>query len=220
MHGMDEHETSRQFQLVIFDFDGTLADTYPWFISIFDEFAARYNLPRLEKPALEALRKFDIRHVSKLYNISFWKMTRMGTHLKKRMASEIDQIQLVDGMQELIDGLHERGIRLAVVSSNNEGNVRQVLGEHNAALFEAFECGVKLGGKKVKFEKILRRIGAAPSRTLSLGDELRDLRASRQAGIQFGAVTWGYADADTLRSHAPDALFDQPGEILPWIDQR
>lgn len=219
MHGMDEHETGRRFQLVIFDFDGTLADTYPWFISIFDEFAARYNLPRLEKPALEALRKVDIRNISKIYNISFWKMTRMGTHLKKRMASEIEQIQLVDGMQGLIDGLRDRGIRLAVVSSNHEGNVRQVLGERNAALFEAFECGVKLGGKKVKFEKILRRTGVPSGQTLSLGDELRDLRASRQAGIQFGAVTWGYADAETLRSHEPDALFDQPEEILPWIDQ-
>ncbi len=216
---MDEHETGQRFQLVIFDFDGTLADTYPWFMSIFDEFAARYHLPRLEQPALDALRKVDIRHISRKYRIPFWKMTRMGSHLRKRMANEIEQIQLVDDMQGVIDGLHDRGIRLAVVSSNSEGNVRQVLGERNAALFEAFECGVKLGGKKVKFEKILRRTGAVPRRTLSLGDELRDLKASRQAGIQFGAVTWGYADADTLRSHAPDALFKQPEEILTWIDQ-
>lgn len=216
---MDKHNPSQRFQLVIFDFDGTLADTYPWFLSISDEFAARYNLPRLERSALEALRKVDIRNISKLYNISFWKMTRMGTHLKKRMASEIEQIQLVDGMQEVIDGLHDRGIRLAVVSSNAEGNVRRVLGEHNATYFETFECGVKLGGKRVKFEKILRRTGVAPNLTLSLGDELRDLKASRQSGIKFGAVTWGYADAETLQSHGPDALFKHPKEILTWVDQ-
>ncbi len=129
------------------------------------------------------------------------------------MASEIEQTNSTGGrMQGVIDGLHDLGIQLAVVSSNSEGNVRQVLGERNAARFEAFECDVKLGGKKVKFEKILRRTGAAPRRTLSLGDELRDLRASRQAGIQFGAVTWGYADAETLRSHEPDALFERPEE--------
>lgn len=215
---MNENAPDPRYQLVIFDFDGTLADTYPWFMSIFDEFAIRYKLPRLEQSALDALRKFDIKYITKKYRIPFWKMTRMGTHLKKRMASEIEQIQLVDGMQGVIDELHDRGVRMAVVSSNAEGNVRQVLGEHNAPYFEVFECGVKLGGKKVKFEKILRRTGVAPDRTLSLGDELRDLKASRQAGIGFGAVAWGYADAETLQSHLPDALFEHPDEIIAWID--
>lgn len=215
----DRANSSLPYQLVIFDFDGTLADTYPWFLSIFDELAIRYKLPRLEQSALEALRKVDIRYISRKYKIPVWKMTRMGAHLKKRMSSEIERIQLVGGMQGVIDGLKAMGVRMAVVSSNAEGNVRQVLGEQNEPYFEAFECGVKLFGKKAKFEKILRRTGVAPQRVLSLGDEVRDLRASRQAGISFGAVTWGYADPETLRSHAPDALFEHPDEILAWFHQ-
>jgi len=164
MHTMDEHETGQRFQLVIFDFDGTLADTYPWFMSIFDEFAARYHLPRLEQPALDALRNGRYRHISGSTN-PVLEMTRMGSHLRKReWPAKLEQTNSTGGrMQGVIDGLHDLGIQLAVVSSNSEGNVRQVLGERNAAIFEAFECGVKLGGKKVKFEKILRRTGAAPA---------------------------------------------------------
>ena len=207
------------FQLVIFDFDGTLADTYPWFLSIFDELAEHYHLPRLEKSALEALRKVDIQNLSREYKISFVKMARIGTHLKQKMASQIEHIPLVDGMQTVIDRLHDMGIKLAVVSSNAEENVRQVLGAHNAAYFDAFECGVSLLGKRVKFEKILRQTGVSPDRALSLGDEVRDLKASRQSGMTFGAVTWGYADAETLQSHEPDALFNHPEEILKLFER-
>lgn len=206
------------YELVIFDFDGTLADTYPWFLSIFDELAEHYHLPRLEKSALEALRKVDIQNLSREYKISFVKMARIGTHLKKKMASQIEHIPLVDGMQTVIDRLHGMGIKLAVVSSNAEENVRQVLGTRNADYFDAFECGVSLLGKKAKFEKILRQTGTTPDRALSLGDEVRDLKASRQSGMTFGAVTWGYADAETLQSHEPDALFNHPEEILTLFE--
>lgn len=216
---MDAHSPpSLPYHLVIFDFDGTLADTYPWFLSVFDEFAARYHLPRLDNSALDALRKVDIRYISREYNIPFWKITQMGIHLQQQMASQIDRIQLVDGMQTVIDNLRSLGVKLAVVSSNTEENVRQVLGAENAVHFEAFECGVSLFGKKLKFEKIMRRTGIPPAGVLSIGDEVRDLKSSRQAGMTFGAVTWGYGDAEILRENGPDALFNHPEEILTLFD--
>lgn len=214
----DRSPPAPRYDLVIFDFDGTLADTYPWFLSVFDEFAARYHLPRLDNSALDALRKVDIRYISREYNIPFWKITQMGIHLQQKMASQIDRIQLVDGMQTVIDELSCLGVKLAVVSSNTEENVRQVLGTDNAVHFEAFECGVSLFGKKPKFEKILRRTSVKPAGALSIGDEVRDLKSSRQAGLTFGAVTWGYGDAEILREHAPDALFNHPEEILTLFD--
>jgi len=216
----DPSHPRSSYQLVIFDFDGTLADTYPWFLSIFDELAEHYHLPRLEKSALEALRKVDIQNISREYKISFVKMARMGTHLKRKMASQIEHIPLVTGMQTVIDRLHEMGVKMAVVSSNAEENVRQVLGTNNAAYFDAFECGVSLLGKRAKFEKILRQTGTSADQTLSLGDEVRDLKASRQSGLTFGAVTWGYADAETLQSHKPDALFNRPEEILTLFNSQ
>jgi len=215
MHLMADLSTIRpKYQLVIFDFDGTLADSYPWFLSIFDELAIRFKLPRLEKSALEQLRKVDIHHISREFKIPIWKMVRIGSHVQKKMASQIENIRLVDGMQMVLDKLIGMGIKMAVVSSNDEQNIRQVLGPDNAAHFVAFECGVSIFGKKAKFEKVLKKTNTQPGQALCLGDEVRDLKSAQQAGIAFGAVTWGYTAAEMFQTHAPDALFNRPEEIL------
>jgi len=208
---------ARKFELIIFDFDGTLADSYQWFLSVFDEVVERYSLPRLDQSELRQLRKVDIRQISRQFNIPLWKIVQIGSHLQKKMASQIDKVLLVDGMQAVLDGLAAAGVRMAVVTSNAEENVKQVLGPHNVNRFEAFEAGVTLYGKKAKFDKVLKKTGVDPLKVLSIGDELRDLKSSRQAGIVFGAVGWGATELETFRAHNPDVLFTQPDDILNTV---
>jgi len=62
-----------KYKLIIFDFDGTLADSFPWFISIYDELAQRFKLPRLDKAQLEQFRQVDMRRIFKDKKIPLWK---------------------------------------------------------------------------------------------------------------------------------------------------
>ena len=133
------------------------------------------------------------------------------------MDSQIDQIGLVSGMQAVIETLVEQNIKLAVVTSNAEKNVRRVLGPQTAAHFEVIESGVSFFGKKKKFEKILKKTGVHASNALSIGDEVRDLKSSRAAQISFGAVAWGYTDLKILQSHSPDEVFNHPHQILEAV---
>jgi len=210
----------RKYETVIFDFDGTLADSYQWFLSVFDEVAQRFSLPRLDQSELLQLRKVDIRQISRQFNIPLWKIVQIGSHVQKKMASQIDKVLLVNGMQAVLDQLAAAGVRMAVVTSNAEENVKQVLGPHNVARFEAFEAGVTLYGKKAKFEKVLKKMEADPRRVLSIGDELRDMKSSHQARIAFGAVGWGATELETFRTHTPDELFTQPEEIIDAVLNR
>ena len=203
-----------KYRLVIFDFDGTVADSYPWFLSIIEDLARRYRLPHLEQADLERLRSLDARQILKEYHIPLWKVVLIGNHLKKLMASQIDNIRLVSGMQTVIETLGREGVKLALVTSNAEANVRRVLGPRNLALFDFIESGVSMFGKKSKFQKILKKSGIPASQALSVGDEVRDLKSAQAAKIPFGAVTWGYTDQRTLQAHAPDALFSHPDQIL------
>ncbi len=207
-----------KYQLVIFDFDGTLADSYPWFLSIYNDLARRFQLPPMDRAELDALRHMDFPLVLKKHRISPIKAIQMGAYLKQLMSSQIDRVQLVDGIQEVIDALAENQVKMAVVSSNDEGNVRRVLGAHNAEHFFAYECGVTILGKAAKFLNILRKSGVKPFQALSIGDELRDLKSSRQAGIAFGAVTWGYTDAERLKAQNPDWIFNHPQQILEALE--
>lgn len=208
---------SAKFDLVIFDFDGTLANSYLWFLSIYDELVDRFQLPKLTREELEGLRRLDVRQVSRQFNIPFFKIIQVGAYLKQRMANEIHQVQLVEGMQTVLDCLLEAGIHLAVVSSNAEENVRKVLGYDNSRHFDDFECGAAMFGKKSKLEKVLRKTGFLSSQALSIGDEIRDIKSSRQVGIAFGAVAWGSTELETLRKLKPEITFNVPADILEYI---
>ena len=108
-------------------------------------------------------------------------------------------------------------VALAVVSSNAEANVRRVLGPEHAALIGRYECGAALFGKAARFRRVLLRCGVAPADALCIGDEVRDVKAARDAGIAFGAVSWGYAAPEVLRAHGAAVVFGTVEEIAAEV---
>jgi phosphoglycolate phosphatase len=206
-----------KYKLVIFDFDGTLADTFPWILSIVDEVADKYKFKKVERSELETFRTYDAGMLMKLHHVSFWKVARIASHIRARMAKDIEQIHLFAGMDRVLTHLAEKGVTLALVSSNSCDNVRQVLGRENAALIKYYECGVSILGKRPKFKKILRKSGMCPDETICIGDEIRDGQAARKNNLAFGAVAWGYATLDALITQSPQEIFSSVGDILEKI---
>lgn len=58
----------------------------------------------------------------------------------------------------------------------------------------------------------------SPRQAIAIGDEARDCEAARAAGIAFGAVTWGYAAPETLRSLNPDEIFSTVDDIMITVE--
>jgi phosphoglycolate phosphatase len=202
-----------KYRLVIFDFDGTLADSYPWVLSIMHTLADKHGVRRITEDELHMIRGFDARAFIKHMEVPMWKTVLIGNDLRKMMARDINQIPLFEGIDQLLAQLTGMGATLAVVSSNSAENVRNVLGPANTALVRYFECGASAFGKQAKYRKILSKSGTAPHEAISIGDEIRDLEAARHAGIAFGAVSWGYTRLDALREQGPDEVFERVEEI-------
>jgi phosphoglycolate phosphatase len=199
--------------LYLFDFDGTLADSFPWFGKVLNDVADRFGFRRVEEAEVETLRGWSAAQIIRHLGVPLWQLPRLGVHMRALMNDEIDAIPLFPGVDALLRTLAARGARLAVVTSNSEANVRRVLGPELAALVAHYECGASIFGKHAKFRRVLAAAGVAPARALALGDELRDLEAARKAGIPFGAVAWGYTRADALAAAGPDHLFGTVGAI-------
>lgn len=202
-----------RYRLAIFDFDGTLADSFPWFMGAIDECADRFGFRRMEAHEVDTLRGYEARRVMAHLRAPLWKMPFIARHMRARMGAEIGTIALFPGVDRLLGELTAAGIRIAVVTSNAEENVRRVLGPRNAALVHHFECGVSILGKQPKLRKVLRAAGVPAAHAISIGDEIRDLHASRAAGIPFAAVGWGFTTLDALRAQAPDAVFETVDEM-------
>ena len=206
-----------RYKLIIFDFDGTLADTFAWFVNIMDELAEKYKFTKINKAELETLRSFDANKMIKHHAVPLWKMPMIGNHVRKAMARDINQIHLFKGTGHLLQRLAAKGIKLAIATSNSYDNVLHLLGPQNATLIGQYECGVSVFGKSSKLKKIVKKSGVQCDETILIGDEIRDIDAARKANIAFGAVSWGYTRIEALKAHSPKEVFATLDDIARKI---
>jgi phosphoglycolate phosphatase len=203
--------------LAIFDLDGTLADSLPWFRGHMNDVADRFGFRRIADADIEPLRRMGPRDILQHLGVPRWKVPMIARHMRRLKAEHLGDIPLFPGVEATLRALVEGGVRLALVSSDHETNARRQLGQGNAALFSDFACGAALFGKAVKFRRVVKRAGIDPAGVIAIGDEVRDIEAARAAGIACAAVTWGYAAPETLRALGPDLLFERMDEIAPRL---
>ena len=202
-----------KYDIAAFDFDGTLADTMPWFNSILNTVADKYGFRKIDAAERDQLRHRDASEILKFLGIPLWKLPAIIAHVRTLMQEIDPSVHLFDGIPDALARLKAGGLRLAVVSSNSLENVQRVLGPDTAALFDDYECGTDLFGKAAKIDRLLQRHGTPPERFLLVGDEMRDIDAARKAGVRVGSVAWGYNHVDALRDRGPDELFMQVAEL-------
>lgn len=201
------------YRLVIFDFDGTLADSFSWAAGLVNQFADQYGFRRIDPHEQESLRVLDAKTLIQQLGVPAWKIPIMAAHVRKLMGQQIDQIPLFAGIETQLRSLQASGATLAVVSSNAEQNIRRVLGPESSARIAFYECGAAIFGKAPKLKTVLRKSGIDPAQAILIGDEIRDAHAAEQAHMAFGAVAWGYTQYEALKAHNPALAFDCVDEL-------
>jgi len=191
------------YRLAIFDFDGTLADSFPFFVSVFNQVADRHAFSRIHPHELDCLRKQGAREIMAHIGMPRWKLPLVARTFMSLMKKHRSSIPLFENIANTLAHLDERGLILAVVSSNSKENITQILGS-SCRHIQAFECGVSIFGKASRLRRVMRKFGVAPEEVIYIGDQLTDGEAAATAGIAFGAVAWGYGTYDAfhrLQSH-------------------
>lgn len=201
------------YDLAIFDFDGTLADTFPFFLSVFNTIADRHRFRRIDVSRAAALRHYSVREMMDHVGMPAWKLPLASRTFMAMMKDSAHTIALFDGVAGVLRHLAAHGVQLAVVSSNSEHNVRTVLGPELAGLIGRFECGMSIFGKASRIRAVLKDSGVAARDALYIGDQATDLDAARKAGVAFGAVHWGFAAIEALRAQGCDTEFVTPADL-------
>ncbi|HAC68449.1 HAD hydrolase-like protein [Pseudomonas sp. JBR1] len=201
------------YRYVIFDFDGTLADSLPFLLSCLGELARTHGFRQPAPEEWPQLRAASLTGLLDSLGIPLWRVPRIARHYRRLLAQRGDQVAPFAEIPQALDRLQTSGLQLGLATSNSAAAVHQVLPQAGH-LFPDGEFDIPLLGKARRLARLIRRQGVAPADALYVGDELRDLQAARRAGLGCAAVAWGYGCPTTLRAQRPDLFFEQPAELL------
>jgi phosphoglycolate phosphatase len=201
-------------KLIIFDFDGTLADTLDALLRIVNRLAPEFKYQQISTEQVDSFKYLTPWEVIKLSKVSLWKLPFLLKRVKEEFPREVCHVKLFPGVVELLLSLKYRGYRLGIVSSNSEANIRSLLNQNNLEhLFDFVTTGSTFGKGKV-IERMMKKYNCAKSDAIYIGDEIRDIQAARSIKIRIVAVAWGFNAAATLRDRQPDAIITKPKALL------
>lgn len=204
-------------KIIIFDFDGTLVDSFGDAIISFNNVCRKYNLKEIPTNELSRLRSLSSRELLKEWKIPFWKMPFVVRDARKEFGKKIYQVKFFPEIKEVLLELKKRNFSLCILTSNSQENIDSFIEKNNLDMFDFAYGGCGLFEKRKYIRKILKRYDCDVSNVVGVGDETRDTEAAKKSGIVSVAVSWGFNSREALKKVNPDFLIDNPVELLKII---
>lgn len=198
----------------IFDFDGTIADSLPAMIAVYNKIVRDGENP-LTPEEINKFRSLPSRKALKSLGVRWWQIPKLVVVGMGDFHALLPGIKPCKGVPELVKALHSRGDKLYIVTSNTSDNVKLFLETHNlGSYFEDIYGGASLFNKSRYLSTLVKNNKLARKRTVYIGDETRDMKAAKLARLKTVAVTWGFNDATILKKQRPSFMVDEPAQIL------
>lgn len=203
------------YRTLVFDFDGTIADTLGESRRIFNQIAPDYGIRQIEENELDHLRHLSLKQLLDHLDIPKRRVPAIISRGTGLMRGNITRLQMIAGMTEVIIELRKHVHSFGILTSNATANVDLFLRTHGLReQFDFISSTSKLTGKAKHLKAIRKTFSLRPEELLYIGDEIRDIKASQKAGIPVAAVTWGFNSRESLAAEAPDYLFEHPTDFL------
>lgn len=201
--------------LILFDFDGTLAETMTLILTVFNRLSPLYGYRKLPEEELEAHRHMTVQEFIREFKIPFWKVPLIALHARHLMHKSMHEIQPPNGLVDVLSRIHESGrYQMEILTSNHRENVLRFLTEHSMGWFDDVLATRSILCKKKRVMKYIRSRKINPQNLYYVGDTTIDVNSARLAGARTVAVTWGLNSSELLSSFSPDFLIDDPRQLL------
>ena len=201
-------------KVIIFDFDGTLADTIDILLSITHRLSAEFGFKSATKEELAQLSNLNSWQILQYSGISIFKFPLLIRRLKAELQSEVPHIQLFPGIKEVLLELKKCGFQLGIITSNSRENVLGALQKNGLQDTFTFIYSGSTFGKHKVIKKWLRIENIHTEKVVYVGDEIRDIDAAKKTGIKVIAVGWGFNSPQALAAQNPDFLIERPQELI------
>ena len=203
---------------VAFDFDGTLANSAKVAIDSYNEIAALNGYGKLTPDNIPRMREMSIMERCKALGVPAYKLPGLIVEVGLAYRKGVGSISFFEGIPELLQELKGWGLSNVIVSTNEEENIRAFLeGKPAEAWVDDVICSSRIFGKAQLMRKLMKRSRIEPHQLVYVGDENRDIVASKQAGVKVIAVRWGFDAESRLSEAEPDAIVTHPTEVADYL---
>ncbi|GAE25373.1 HAD-superfamily hydrolase [Halalkalibacter wakoensis JCM 9140] len=204
---------------VIFDFDGTLADSRTVFISAWNALADKFKFRKISREDLSSLRKLSIFERMKYLNFPIVKTPFILPDFYRFFRKYSKEISLYPKIKEMLDLLERKGYNIVILSSNSEDVIKDVLQRNSVKNVKKIMSSKAIFGKDQMIRQFLKDHQLKTSEVIYVGDEQRDILACQGAGVKIIWVSWGYDGKELVLEQNPDYLVDSPEEIVEVVLQ-
>jgi phosphoglycolate phosphatase len=199
---------------LIFDFDGTIADSFGATLGIANALAPVFGYRPAKPEELEHLRTWSYRRVATELGVSWHKIPLIAARVRKEMSENVAHLETFEGLPSVLTELRARGFTLGILTSNSRSNVERFLAAQGLAQFDFVDTSSSVWGKQRRLKALLRSHRLQASEVAYVGDEVRDIEATKPLDICMVAVDWGYSAGEQLAAHQPDHLISRPAQLL------
>lgn len=215
------------YQLLIFDWDGTLVDSIGRIVESMHLAADACELERCSDAQVKGIIGLGLPEaIGSLYPelVEPACIERFRhSYSEHYLAFEAEPSALFAGVAEALEEFREQGYRLAVATGKSRHGLQRVLqGRGWLDYFDVTRCADETASKPdpLMLHEILAHCGVAPQQALMVGDSSFDLLMARRAGIDSVAVGYGAQPLEVLREHGPALAIEQFSELRAWLERR
>lgn len=200
---------------LIFDFDGTIADTLDAIVRITNRIAPEYGYSPTTPEKLSYYQSLSTKEMLKQSEIPLFRLPFLLRRVRRELGGELERVTVAAELEPALRQLKAEGHQLMIMSSNSQRNIKAFLKRHGIDdVFEMVQGGVGLLSKARVLKRIIQRGNIDFSQVIYVGDETRDVDASKQIGILVAAVSWGFSSRAALAAQQPTFLIDHPRQLI------
>ncbi|WP_268797240.1 HAD-IA family hydrolase [Pseudomonas huanghezhanensis] len=214
------------YELLIFDWDGTLADSISRIVEAMRDATLKSNMPMRDDLAIKGIIGLGLPEaIRTLYpDISESDLVSFRQrYADAYMAMDVEPSQLFEDVRLSLEHFRAQGYRMAVATGKARRGLDRVLKAHGLQdYFDITRAADETASKPdpLMLQEILAHCGVVPEKALMIGDSSFDLLMARNAGMDSVAVGYGAQSVDSLRAFEPRLAIHHFSELRAWLGAR
>ena len=207
---------------IIFDFDGTLADTVPVMLTMIQELAKEVGFDKkITAEDLEWVRDHPLKDIPKKFGIPWIKVPYILVKGRDLLNKQMFSVPPCRGVLEMLQTLKNKGYILAILSSNRKDSIQEFIVKHNLApYFDFVHSELNIFGKDKALMSLLKKHDMPISESIYVGDEMRDIEACNKIRLDCISVEWGLNTGSALKKFGAKWIVKKPQDIIMLVDSR